>query len=116
MISAAKNAEGAKVLEYQYQYDDIGNRITSPDLGTNRTYTANNLNQYASISNSAISASPREAFTPQFYELAHLKSGSDFKRVSTIITNCATCDCCLEGLTSRCSFGRVCIVNQIKVD
>jgi len=29
-------------------------------------YTANNLNQYTSISNSALSASPREAFTPQF--------------------------------------------------
>ena len=36
------------------------------DLGTNRTYIANNLNQYTSISNSALSASPREAFTPQF--------------------------------------------------
>ena len=25
-------------LEYAYQYDDIGNRITSTDLTTNRTY------------------------------------------------------------------------------
>jgi hypothetical protein len=25
--------------EYAYQYDDIGNRMTSLDLGTNRTYT-----------------------------------------------------------------------------
>ena len=66
LISAAKNTEDAKIIEYQYQYDDIGNRITSLDLGTNRTYVANNLNQYTSISNSAISASPREAFTPQF--------------------------------------------------
>ena len=66
LISATKNAEGAKVLEYQYQYDDIGNRITSLDLGTNRTYAANNLNQYTSISNSALFASPREEFTPQF--------------------------------------------------
>ena len=36
----------ASTVEYAYQYDDIGNRITSFDLGTNRTYTANNLNQY----------------------------------------------------------------------
>ena len=66
LISVTKNAEGAKELEYQYQYDDIGNRITSLDLGTNRIYTANNLNQYTSISNSALFASPRETFTPQF--------------------------------------------------
>jgi RHS repeat-associated protein len=66
LISAAKNTEDAKIIEYQYQYDDIGNRMTSLDLGTNRTYTANNLNQYTSISNSAISASPREEFHPQF--------------------------------------------------
>ena len=39
-------------VEYAYQYDDIGNRITSLDLGTNRTYTANNLNQYSEISTS----------------------------------------------------------------
>ena len=66
LISAAKNAEGAKVLEYQYQYDDVGNRITSLDLGTNRTYAANNLNQYTSISNSASFASSAAIFTPQF--------------------------------------------------
>ena len=53
-------------VEYRYQYDDIGNRISSHDLGTNRTYMANNLNQYTSISNSVFSASPREEFTPQF--------------------------------------------------
>ncbi|MBR6734951.1 MAG: hypothetical protein IKL96_11215 [Kiritimatiellae bacterium] len=35
--------------EYAYQYDDIGNRITSTNLGTNRTYTANSLNQYSAI-------------------------------------------------------------------
>ena len=63
LISAAKNA---KELEYAYRYDDIGNRITSLDLGTNRTYVANNLNQYALISNSALFASPRVEFIPQF--------------------------------------------------
>ena len=34
---------GGTMPEYAYQYDDIGNRITSTDLGTNRTYIANNL-------------------------------------------------------------------------
>ena len=52
--------------EYAYQYDDIGNRITSTDLGTNRTYTANSLNQYTLISNLCDSASLREEFVPQF--------------------------------------------------
>ena len=66
LISAAKNAEGAKVIEYQYAYDDIGNRISSYDIGTNRTYTANNLNQYTQVSNLCDSASLREEFIPQF--------------------------------------------------
>ena len=66
LISAIKNTKGTKVLEYQYQYDDIGNRISSYDLGTNRTYTANNLNQYTSISNSASSALSAGEFIPQF--------------------------------------------------
>ena len=66
LISAIKNTKGTKVLEYQYQYDDIGNRISSHDLGTNRTYTANNLNQYTSISNSASSALSAGEFIPQF--------------------------------------------------
>ena len=39
------------MTEYAYQYDDIGNRVASTDLGTNRTYTANFLNQYTLISN-----------------------------------------------------------------
>ena len=38
--------------EYAYQYDDIGNRITSTDITTNRTYTANSLNQYSAITTS----------------------------------------------------------------
>ena len=52
--------------EYAYQYDDIGNRITSTDITTNRTYTANSLNQYTLISNLCDSASLREEFVPQF--------------------------------------------------
>ena len=42
---------GGTMPEYAYQYDDIGNRLSSLDLGTNRTYTANVLNQYTQISN-----------------------------------------------------------------
>ena len=46
LILATKNTEGT---EYQYSYDDIGNRMISLDLGTNRTYAANSLNQYTNI-------------------------------------------------------------------
>ena len=53
LILAAKNTEGT---EHQYSYDDIGNRMYSFDLGTNRTYTANSLNQYTAI----------DDFVPQF--------------------------------------------------
>ena len=69
LISATKLGGPASVPtspEYAYQYDDIGNRITSTDLATNRTYTANNLNQYTLISNLCDSASMREEFVPQF--------------------------------------------------
>ena len=66
-ISIAKSrGPSSPTTEYAYQYDDIGNRIISFDLGTNRTYTANNLNQYTQISNLCDSASLREEFIPQF--------------------------------------------------
>ena len=59
-------------VEYRYQYDDIGNRISSHDLGTNRTYTANNLNQYTSISNSASSSEYAEdALSLIYYNYRH---------------------------------------------
>jgi len=54
--------------EYAYQYDDIGNRITSTDLTTNRTYTANSLNQYTLVGR-AVPGAPQgevEEFVPQF--------------------------------------------------
>ena len=51
---------------YAYNFDDIGNRETSSERDTNHTYAANSLNQYTEISDSALSASPRETFTPQF--------------------------------------------------
>ena len=63
LTNAVKNAT---LNEYAYQYDDIGNRITSLDLGTNHTYTANSLNQYTQISNLCDSASLREEFIPVF--------------------------------------------------
>ena len=69
LISASKLGGQAAVpatTEYAYEYDDIGNRITSFDLGTNRTYIANCLNQYTQISNLCDSASLREEFIPQF--------------------------------------------------
>ena len=69
LISAAKTGSPTSVSsveEYTYQYDDIGNRISSLGLGTNRTYTANNLNQYTSISNSAASALSAGEFIPHF--------------------------------------------------
>ena len=59
--SSRRAAERAE--EYAYQYDDIGNRLSSLDLGTNRTYTANALNQYAQIPNLCDSASLRGNIT-----------------------------------------------------
>lgn len=51
---------------YAYDFDDIGNRETSFERGTNSVYTANNLNQYTSISNFASSAFFAAEFIPQF--------------------------------------------------
>jgi len=56
LIYSRRGAESAEITEYAYAYDDIGNRLSSLDLGTNRTYTANNLNQYTQISNLCVSA------------------------------------------------------------
>ena len=64
--SAVPSAPQSPAAEYAYQYDDIGNRITSTDFGTNRTYVANSLNQYTLISNLCDSASLREEFIPLF--------------------------------------------------
>ena len=59
-------APSADTLEYAYQYDDIGNRVASTDLGTNRTYTANFLNQYTLISNLCDSVTLCDDFVPQY--------------------------------------------------
>ena len=68
LTSAAKLGGPGSVPadEYAYQYDDIGNRITSTDLGTNRTYTANFLNQYTLISNLCDSVTLCDDFVPQY--------------------------------------------------
>ena len=68
LVSGVKLGGPASVpttTEYAYQYDDIGNRITSLDLGTNRTYTANNLNQYTLVGRGDPTSSEEE-FAPQF--------------------------------------------------
>ena len=57
LTNAVKNAT---LNEYAYQYDDIGNRLSSRDLGEGRQYESNNLNQYVSIAES------EDEFTPQF--------------------------------------------------
>ena len=49
LVSGTKDTAATNLTEYAYQYDDIGNRLLSFDLGTNRTYTANSLNQYTNI-------------------------------------------------------------------
>ena len=51
---------------YAYDFNDIGNRESSCERCTNAVYVANQLNQYISISNSALSVSPRVEFIPQF--------------------------------------------------
>ena len=52
---------------YAYDFDDIGNRETSSERGTNSVYAANNLNQYITISNFVSSVSfVANEFAPQF--------------------------------------------------
>ena len=61
LVSATKTGGAqSSATEYEYAYDDIGNRLASLDLGTNRTYTANSLNQYVNIAEGV------NDFTPQF--------------------------------------------------
>ncbi len=56
--SELTNAVAAVDSDYRYAYDfdEIGNRETSSERGTNSVYTANNLNQYNAV----------DDFTPQF--------------------------------------------------
>ena len=66
--SELTNAVAAIDADYRYSYafDDIGNRETSSERVTNFVYAANQLNQYTEIFDSALSASPRETFTPTY--------------------------------------------------
>ncbi len=64
-LTSATKTGGPASPEYAYQYDDIGNRITSTDITTNRTYTANSLNQYSAIMTSDSGLQP-SSFTPQY--------------------------------------------------
>lgn len=56
--SELTNAVAAVDSDYRYAYDfdDIGNRETSSERGTNSVYAANQLNQYTEIFDSALSA------------------------------------------------------------
>ena len=56
--SELTNAVAAVDSDYRYSYDfdDIGNRETSSERGTNSVYTANSLNQYTAV----------DDFIPQF--------------------------------------------------
>ena len=56
--SELTNAVASVDSDYRYAYgfDDIGNRETSSERGTNSVYTANSLNQYTAV----------DEFTPQF--------------------------------------------------
>ena len=58
--SELTNAVAAVDSDYRYSYafDDIGNRESSSERGTNVAYAANNLNQYMSV----------DAFVPQYDE------------------------------------------------
>ena len=50
---------------YAYDFDDIGNRKTSSERGTNSVYTANQLNQYTMVGR-VVPNAPQDEFIPQF--------------------------------------------------
>ena len=60
LVSADRDMLVVSDCEYAYQYDDIGNRLSSLDLGERRECASNNLNQYVSIAESD------DNFVPQF--------------------------------------------------
>ena len=65
-ISIAKSrGPSSPTTEYAYQYDDIGNRESSSERGTNSVYTANQLNQYTKVGRIVPNA-PQDEFIPQF--------------------------------------------------
>ncbi len=66
--SELTNAVAAVDSDYRHSYafDDIGNRETSSERGTNSVYFANNLNQYTAITDMAAAPTPSQTFNPQF--------------------------------------------------
>ena len=65
LTNAAATVDAA--YRYGYDFDDIGNRKTSAERGTDSVYTANSLNQYASITNiSTFQLSNLPTFQPTF--------------------------------------------------
>ena len=59
-------AAGDSAYCYAYGFDDIGNRETSFEHGTNSVYTANRLNQYTAITDVAAAPSSSQTFNPKF--------------------------------------------------
>jgi RHS repeat-associated protein len=56
-------------FDHSYQYDNIGNRLTSMDLGCSRAYTSNGLNQYTDVAESPSANAPQgavEEFEPLY--------------------------------------------------
>ena len=55
--SELMNATAAvdSAYRYTYDFDDIGNRKTSSERGTEMSYSANQLNQYTSIDTTTVS-------------------------------------------------------------
>ena len=52
---------------YAYDFNDIGNRETSSERGTNSVYAANQLNQYCSVTTLTSDVGPQtSSFSPQF--------------------------------------------------
>ncbi len=67
--SELTNAVAAVDSDYRYAYDfdDIGNRETSSERGTNFVYAANQLNQYCSVTTLTSDVGPQtSSFSPQF--------------------------------------------------
>ena len=66
--SELTNAVAAVDSDYRYAYDfdDIGNRESSSERGTNSVCAANNLNQYTAITDMAATPSSSQTFQPQF--------------------------------------------------
>ena len=66
--SELTNAVAVVNVDYRYSYDfdDIGNRETSTEHGTNSVYAANQINQYTAITDVSATPSSSQTFQPQF--------------------------------------------------